>query len=163
MDYKKLDVYNNDDIERMSKLATDIVREHYYDINGKEQTDYMVEKFQSIKAIKEQIAVGYKYFFVCDEGEEIGFLAYYVRENDIYLSKFYLEKDVRGRGISRNMLSFVINQAKNNNRDKIQLNVNKYNFAVAVYEKIGFVKVRDEILDVGNGYVMDDYVLEYRI
>ena len=29
--------------------------------------------------------------------------------------------------------------------------------------KLGFTKVKDEVIDIGNGYVMDDYVMEVDI
>jgi hypothetical protein len=41
----------------------------------------------------------------------------------------------------------------------IYLNVNKHNSAVEFYLKKGFIKDREMVLDIGNGYVMDDYVM----
>ena len=32
-----------------------------------------------------------------------------------------------------------------------------------IYKHLGFEIVREEVTDIGEGYVMDDYVLEYRI
>ena len=88
-------------------------------------------------------------------------MAMYPRGNELYLSKFYLHKDYRGRGLSRQMLSFVEQQARKAGADAITLNVNKYNSAVYAYEKLGFHRIRDEVNDIGHGYVMDDYVYEY--
>jgi hypothetical protein len=77
----------------MSLLASSIVKEHFDPLIGSAQNDYMIEKFQSVEAIREQIAKGYEYYFVCNEqNKNIGFLAIYDRKTDLYLSKFYLLK-----------------------------------------------------------------------
>ncbi|MGD9842546.1 MAG: GNAT family N-acetyltransferase, partial [Steroidobacteraceae bacterium] len=41
------------------------------------------------------------------------------------------------------------------------LTVNKRNSALTAYLRVGFVIVADVIIDIGNGYVMDDYQLEW--
>ena len=63
----------------MSRLATDILREHYDPILGKAQNDYMLEKFQSVDAINHQLESGYQYYFVRAAGRDIAFLAFYPR------------------------------------------------------------------------------------
>lgn len=149
-------------IAELSALASAIVKEHYDPILGSEQNDYMIEKFQSVPAITDQLGHGYQYYLVQqDNGADIGFMAMYPRGNEWYLSKFYLHKDCRGQGLSRQMLSFVKQQARKAGADSITLNVNKYNSAVYAYEKLGFHRIRDEVNDIGHGYVMDDYVYEY--
>jgi ribosomal protein S18 acetylase RimI-like enzyme len=59
------------------------------------------------------------------------------------------------------MIDEIIRIAKTNNQKGIYLNVNKYNSAKFFYEKLGFTNVKEEVIDIGNGYVMDDYVMEY--
>ncbi|TXI77628.1 MAG: hypothetical protein E6Q44_13280 [Flavobacteriales bacterium] len=44
----------------------------------------------------------------------------------------------------------------------VELNVNKRNPAKAFYERHGFVVERDEVLDIGQGHVMDDHVMVRR-
>lgn len=150
-----------DEIPALSHLAMAIMREHYDPIVGKAQNDYMLEKFQSESAIKEQIAGGYRYYFVKIDGKNVGFMAFYPRDGKMYISKFYLSKEFRGRGISKEMLAFVKAEARREGFLKIYLNVNKYNSgSIAAYRRLGFYKLFDEVNDIGNGYVMDDYVLE---
>lgn len=146
-------------VKELSKLASAIVKEHYDPILGVEQNDYMIEMFQSVSAIKEQLSQGYQYYFVClqDVGP-IGFMGMYQRGREWYISKLYLHKDYRGQGYSRNMLEFAAMLAKEAGTKVLTLNVNKYNSSVAIYEKLGFQRIRDEINDIGRGYVMDDYV-----
>ena len=60
-------------------------------------------------------------------------------------------------------LGLAIEATIENNQKAIFLNVNKYNNAIHFYMKQGFTKVKDEVIDIGNGYVMDDYVMEVAI
>ena len=104
--FKKIE---ENEIPILSKLATEIVREHFDPIIGKAQNDYMLEKYQSISAIQGQFKKGYLYFWVKYENKNAGFIGFYQIENKLYLSKFYLEKNFRGKKISRKMLDFIIN------------------------------------------------------
>lgn len=162
--FTPVDLEDQKKIRELSKLASQIVREHYDPILGSEQNDYMIKKFQSVPAITEQLRQGYRYYMICGEhGEKEGFLGFYPKEKEMYISKFYLHRDYRGKGLSKQMLAFVAEETKKLGMDRITLNVNKYNDAIYAYEKLGFVRIRDEVNDIGHGYVMDDYVYLYRI
>ena len=156
--FERLVPDDGDGILAMSRLATDILREHYDPILGKAQNDYMLEKFQSVEAINHQLASGYQYYFVRAAGRDIGFLAFYPKGEALYLSKLYLLKEERGKGYSRQMVDFIVGKARDASLGAIELNVNKYNDAILAYESLGFRRVRAEKNDIGCGYFMDDYV-----
>ena len=60
------------------------------------------------------------------------------------------------------MLDFLREEARREGLSAIELNVNKYNdHSIFVYEKLGFVRIRAEMNDIGSGYYMDDFV--YRL
>ena len=149
----------------LSKLATAILREHYDPIVGKEQNDYMLEKFQSEKAIADQFKHGYIYYWGIYNGKKAGFIGFYpVENNKLYLSKFYVSKEFRGKKVGRKMFEFIVQYSKEKGYKSVFLNVNKYNDnSIKVYEHLGFVKIRDEKNDIGHGYYMDDYVYEYTL
>ena len=161
MTFELLPLSDERGILEMSEMATEIVREHFDPIVGKAQNDYMIGRFQTPEAIRDQLAHGYRYYFVLEEGRGIGFLAFYPREDCMYLSKFYLYKEERGKGYSRTMRDFVVRKAREASLSAIELNVNRDNSAVFAYEKLGFRRVRSEINDIGEGWFMDDYV--YRL
>jgi len=162
MNYIKLAVEDDVGISEMSKMATDIVREHFDPIVGKEQNDFMLKMFQTESAIKEQLEKGYNYFFVRDDDDKnIGFIAFYPRKDAMYLSKFYLYRSERGKGYSHQMLDFIIDESKKCGMNAIELNVNKHNSACQAYDRLGFKIIRSEKNDIGNGFYMDDYV--YRL
>ena len=158
MDFIKLTLDDVNGIKEMSEMATAILREHYDPIIGKEQNDYMLDMFQSVEAVTEQLSHGYNYYFAKNDGTNAGFLAYYPREGALYLSKLYLYKDQRGKGFSRVMLEFLKEKAKELGLNRIELNVNRNNPSVKIYEKLGFTVAREEKNDIGNGFYMDDYV-----
>ncbi|MBQ4384383.1 MAG: GNAT family N-acetyltransferase [Kiritimatiellae bacterium] len=156
--FNRLAPGDRDGILAMSRLATDILREHYDPILGKAQNNYMLEKFQSVDAINHQLESGYQYYFVRAAGRDIGFLAFYPRGEAMYLSKLYLLKDERGKGYSRLIVEFVVGKAREASLGSVELNVNKHNDAIPAYESLGFRRVRAEKNDIGSGYFMDDYV-----
>ena len=158
MNFVKLTKGDINGIKEMSEMATAILREHYDPIIGKEQNDYMLKMFQSEEAVAEQLDHGYNYYFAKDEGQNAGFLAYYPREGALYLSKLYLYKNQRGKGFSRVMLEFLKEKAKELGLNRIELNVNRNNPSVQIYEKLGFTVAWTEKNDIGNGFYMDDYV-----
>lgn len=164
MEFKKVCIEDKKGIKTLSELASKIIKLHFDPIIGSEQNDYMIKKFQSVKSITEQIVSGYNYYFVLDNKIIIGFLAFYPKDNKMYLSKFYLDSKYRGKGFAGKMFKFIKDETIKNNLSKIFLHINKNNIKVIqIYEHFGFKKVREEKTDIGNNYVMDDFVLEYKI
>lgn len=150
-------------IVRLSALACAIVKEYYDGLLGAAQNDYMIEKFQSVPAITAQLENGYQYYIIEQDGIPVGFVGFYPTGKGMYLSKFYLDGSVRGQGLGKAALAFIIEKTKAAQMQRIYLNVNKYNESIKAYEKMGFVRIGEEVNDIGNGYVMDDYVYEYAI
>ncbi len=61
------------DVEQLAKLADEIWHEYWPALIGKAQTDYMVEQFQSLSAIKRDMAEhAYEYWFIVaqEDGEK---------------------------------------------------------------------------------------------
>ena len=152
-----------DAVRTMSILATAIVREHFDPIIGKAQNTYMIEKFQTEVSIISQLEHGSRYFFIQAESKMVGFIAFYPKNDAMYISKFYLCKEARGKGYAHQMLNFVITESGKLGLQKIELNVNKHNPACRSYEHLGFDQIRAEKIDIGGGFYMDDYVYSLTI
>lgn len=163
MEFIKLSKDDINEITQMSEMATEIVRDHFDPIIGEAQNTYMIDKFQTVASITDQLEHGYQYFFVCKQNKRVGFLAFYPRENAMYLSKFYLYKNERQKGYSKKMLDFVIDHTRKAGLPSIELNVNRNNSACLAYDHLGFKVIRTEKNDIGCGYSMDDYVYSYSI
>lgn len=153
---------NKFDYKAISKLAKEIWTEHYTSIIGINQVSYMLSKFQSEYAIEKQITKeSYQYYLISDENSYLGYISIKKEKNALFLSKIYISKIFRGKGIGKIAMNFIDNQATKLNCQKIYLTVNKYNTnSIKAYEKIGFIKTEELIINIGNGYVMDDYKME---
>ena len=157
-------VSNMELIYSVSAVAEDIWHEHFDPIIGEAQVDYMLEKFLSPDAIAEQINSGYQYYLFSFEYTFAGFAGVHKKDGSLFLGKLYVEKDYRGKGIASYMFRQFIEMCKKHELDKIWLTCNRHNkHTLDVYKHWGFEIVREEATDIGNGFVMDDYILEYKI
>jgi GNAT superfamily N-acetyltransferase len=149
-------------IQTVARLAQKIWTEHYLPIIGKEQTEYMLEQFQSAEAIAKQIqSEDHLYFLIEPEDTPAGYLAVQPRADDLLLSKIYLERNTRGLGIGRKAIYFVEELAHTLGKPAITLTVNRYNSeSIAAYSRWGFRIVNTVVTDIGGGFVMDDYVMK---
>lgn len=159
-------VTTDNELHEVAELAEKIWHECFVGIISLGQIDYMVEKFQSYNAMREQIKVqGYTYLAVREDGELCGYIAIKPEKDDrLFLSKLYLRSDMRGKGVGTKMLERVFDEARTLGRKRVYLTVNKHNDrAIAVYMKTGFETVDEVVTDIGNGFVMDDYIFEYSL
>ena len=154
------------ELKETAQLADIIWHECFTGIISEGQIDYMVEKFQSYKAMTKQlIDQDYSYFAVRDDGELCGYIGVRPeKDSRFFLSKLYLRKDKRGSGIASQMLEKVFEEARDNGKSEVYLTVNKHNdHAIDVYKKKGFTVTDEVVTDIGGGYVMDDYRMTYEL
>ena len=152
------------DYECISKLAHTIWHEYYISIISLEQIEYMLEKYNSVKSIEERVQVGVLFYCLAYNNEHVGYTAIENKTDCLYISKLYVLKAHRGKKIAKAAMLFTESMAKAQNISAIKLNVNKYNTnAMLAYEKMGFVKTASTVEDIGNGFVMDDYLMIKKI
>jgi len=159
-------VKSRKDIAETARLAHEIWNEHYTKIIGQAQVDYMVKTYQSKHAIAAQIASGYEYFLILHNGEPAGYLAVVPdhAKSSSQFSKLYVLKSRRGSGIGKQSMDFVDDLCRKSNIGKLWLTVNKFNAeAIAWYERLGFDRVGEVMMDIGGGYIMDDFRFEKAI
>lgn len=138
----------------------------YGEILSKSQLDYMIDKFYNEPALRELIQKGHVFYLAQDDNDNyVGFVSYEINSepNKTKIHKIYVLPETQGTGLGRQFFELVKGKTIENNQKAIFLNVNKYNIAIHFYTKLGFTKVKDEVIDIGNGYVMDDYVMEINI
>lgn len=148
-------------IETVARLAHEIWNQHFVPIIGQAQVDYMLDKFQSKRAIAEQIENGYSYYLLKAGSDYVGYTGIYPREGELFLSKLYIRASERGKGFGRKAIEFLVELARERGLGKITLTVNKYNTdTIEAYEKLGFANLGVLVQDIGGGFVMDDYKME---
>lgn len=155
---------NTTHFKRITALAKLIWTEHYTSIIGEQQVAYMLDKFQSLPAIEEQVNQGNSYYLILHQERDAGYFSYNIKNGLLFLSKLYVLKEFRGKGLAKMALKFMEEQAKEFSCNKISLTVNKYNTnSIKAYEKMGFKNKEAIVQDIGNGYIMDDYLMEKEI
>ena len=162
------------DQEVLARLAGEIWREYWPAHIGAAQTEYMIEKFQSFEAIKRDMAEhDYEYWFlVATERNEdsversvVGFTGGHnePETNRFFISKIYLFPEARGRGYARRAIEFYEDLCFARGFEAMYLTVNKYNeLGIRAYEGTGFETIDSVETDIGEGYIMDDYIMELR-
>lgn len=163
------------DLPAIARLAHEIWYEYYVPIIGKAQVDYMVARFQSAAAMREQLASGYEYFILRQPAAAdspaapcasllpmVGYIAVQPgpEVGQLFIGKLYLHRNSRGRGTGRAAMEFIENLARKRGLSLLWLTVNKGNPAVQAYQRMGFRNAGAVVMDIGGGFVMDDYRME---
>ena len=160
-------VTSADDIAAVAALAREIWNEHFPKIIGQEHVDYMLDKFQSTPAITRQIRdEGYEYYRIVGGGEEVGYFALVPDQaaRSAQLSKIYVKHSARGRGLGRAALAFIEEECTARGIRELWLTVNKDNAdSIAFYRRTGFVVGEPSVVDIGGGFIMDDYRMAKRL
>ena len=153
-----------EELKTMTDLAAQIWQEYFTPIIGADQVNYMIEKFQSYDAVTKQLQDGYEYFslFYCDS--LVGYMGVQAGEHSLFLSKLYIQDTARGHGIARAAFDYLVTLCNERGLSTIWLTCNRYNtHTLEVYDHLGFVITEEKVADIGKGFVMDDYILEYNI
>src|SRR5210317_1775817 len=152
------------DFTIISELASIIWTEHYTPIIGRKQVTYMLDKFQSDRAIRNQVMEGVNYCLIYLNDQPAGYLSFYRKEDSLFLSKLYVLSELRGIGIGRSALDFLEERSQDLGCYNISLTVNKNNSnSIEAYQKMGF-KIIDSIeIDIGAGFVMDDLLMKKQL
>lgn len=151
-----------DDIPAIRELNAQIWPQTYVPIIGQQQVDYMLDLFYTPDALKKQMQEYKHKFILCYSGEQpVAFASYSEIEPSIYkLHKIYILPSMQGRGVGRFMLNYITADIKAHGATALRLNVNIHNHpAKAFYNKVGFTHFKDEDIDIGAGFFMNDHVL----
>ena len=149
-------------IQEIADLAKVIWQGHFTPIIGMEQVQYMVDKFQSFSALKEQVAKGYEYYQIFVREEFCGYCGIHPENGKLFLSKLYIKKESRGQHLATQALAFLEELCRARGLISIWLTCNKHNEnSLAVYRHLGFQTIDTQEADIGGGFIMDDYIMEY--
>ncbi len=156
------------DQEELTSLASQIWNEYWPALIGQDQTNYMVEQFQSLPAIQRDMAEhAYEYWFVMDEdGQTCGYTGGHVEPetNRFFISKIYLKSSCRGRHLAADVISFYVGLCRERGLAAMYLTVNKHNeLGIRCYRGRGFAVIDAVETSIGEGFVMDDYIMEKKV
>jgi len=153
-----------EDIELIRQLTFKVWPQTYSSIITSGQIAYMLEMMYSVSSLQQQMVEGSQFIIVFEDKEPVGFASYQEIEPTVYkLHKLYVLPQTQGKGTGKFIINYIINEIKQAGASAIQLQVNRRNGAKKFYEKTGFAVIKEFDFDIGNGYVMDDYVMEKKI
>ena len=151
--------YSN--IDKLATFAREVFIDYYEDLIGIDQCEYMVELFLSDKAITKLIEDGAVFRVLMIDDKIIGFTEYIKEEDRVFLSKLYIDKHYRHKGYGKLLYEDCVKYTLDNNLNKIYLTVNKHNTSsFEIYKHLGFKVIDSVVNDIGNNYVMDDYIMQ---
>ena len=152
------------DIPLIRDMAYKIWPITYESILAPEQIDYMLKMIYSEKVLQEQMANNIEFIIVYDGVHPVGFASFSLIEPQVYkLHKIYVLPSQQGKGTGRFIIDQLIKAMKAKGTTTLQLNVNRHNNAKVFYEKLGFTVIKEEDIDICNGYFMNDYVMEKQL
>jgi GNAT superfamily N-acetyltransferase len=135
----------------------------YGAITSQEQIDYMLEKMYNRGVLLEQLLEGYVFLIAEIDTKDVGFASYSVTDaiNKIYkLHKLYVLPECHGKGVGKFLINEVLDKVKAEGGLRLELNVNRENKAKDFYESAGFIIKETVNVDIGNGFFMNDYVMQ---
>jgi ribosomal protein S18 acetylase RimI-like enzyme len=148
------------DLDKISDLAHRIWNDHYPEIIGQEQVDYMLQRMYDKESLKKQIASKDQFFLSFDESlnRYTGFLSITNQGNgSFFINKFYIDTRLQRSGIGERFFDFFIEEFS---PEVIRLQVNRQNYkAINFYFKNGFTIEKVADFDIGDGYFMNDFVM----
>lgn len=152
------------DIPLIRELTFKVWPQTYAAIISKEQIDFMLEMMYSETSLQQQMKEGCRFIIVYDEAEPVGFASYQETETAIFkLHKIYVLPSQQGKGTGRFVMENIISEIQQQGATALQLQVNRNNKAKSFYEKLGFAVIQEADFDIGNGYFMNDYVMEKKV
>ena len=152
-----------DELPEVQRLAGVVWRAHYPGIVTHAQIDYMLERGYALPALEGFIGGPDRGLELARiEHELVGFAAWYVTDERgvAKLDKLYVLQSRQRLGLGGQLIGRVAELARDAGASRLVLNVNKHNVqAIRAYRKHGFAIHEDVVVDIGGGFVMDDYVM----
>lgn len=163
MDLTFKEIKDEKDLTELSQLSAKIWNAYYPDIIGQKQVDYMLNKFHSTESLKSQIENDNHIFKAAYTNDiMVGYISFSRKgTGDLHLHKLYVNPEIHSKGIGRALFNHAFGNEKNGT---IRLTVNRHNVkAINFYFKLGFTIEKIIDVDIGEGYVMNDFVMIYKI
>jgi diamine N-acetyltransferase len=151
------------DFSTLRALGETIWRQHYSAIISMAQIDYMLAGRYVPEKLRAYLGAQDRWLkLLMVDGNAVGYCSYAFTDTaaEMKLEQLYLLATFKGQGLGGLMLRHVEAQVLAHGKSLLMLTVNKHNTdSLAVYRHAGFTVREEAVFDIGNGYVMDDYVM----
>ena len=153
-----------EDVSTIQQIAFSTWPVAYSAILAKEQLEYMLEMFYSKDSLINQLLHEHTFLLAIKNDTCIGFASFNLIDNQTYKhQKLYVLPSTQKTGAGKILLEEVCKMVKNLGAIKLQLNVNRHNAAIEFYKRMGFEIIKEDDINIGRNYFMNDYVMEKKI
>jgi ribosomal protein S18 acetylase RimI-like enzyme len=163
----RLEPLTEADFETVARLGETIWRDHYIGMITAEQVEYMLKGRYTPEKLRVYAGAQDRWLSLLrQDGRPVGYCSWSIgpTPSEMKLEQLYLLAEMKGQGLGGLMLRHVEDEARAKGCASVWLTVNKGNTgSIAVYKKAGYAVREEAVFDIGNGFVMDDYVMEKRM
>ena len=152
----------SEDIAAVSALAREVWQATYPALISQAQIDAMLADRYAPDEIREQLHDPRQCWWVARHGQApVGFANARLDTAGCKLDKLYVHPIHQRQGLGAALIEAIADWARAQGARRLWLQVNRGNAqAIRAYEKYGFRIVESRVFDIGNGFVMDDHVME---
>jgi len=150
------------DIPTIQSLSRDIWSKAYEKMISPEQMSYMLNWMYSTESLTRQFSEGHQFLIVeVNLNTPLGYASYQLLSpNRWKLEKLYVQVEKHRQGLGKLFVQNILGRIRKNGGTHLELQVNRANPAVGFYDRQGFRIIREEDFDIGNGFSMNDYIME---
>ena len=150
------------DVDSVVALARLVWQQTYPGIITQEQIDFMLEQRYNPQRLFEELTMPLVWWDqAIVDGQRAGFSSCMVTGGgEMKLDKLYVDPARQRSGIGARLIEQVVSRARAAGCPTLILAVNKRNErAIAAYGKQGFAIRESVCVDIGNGFLMDDFIM----
>ena len=162
----KIRALNRNELMIVHEIAHLTWPDTFKEILSKDQIEYMLNWMYNLNLLENQVDQGHLFFVAEHEGKPAGFIGIepnHPEKGITKIHKIYILPSMQGMGIGKKLIDHVIDLSVQSNISALLLNVNRFNNAVHFYKSQGFEILHEENIDIGNGYLMEDFVMRLSI
>lgn len=161
----ELKLCSADDIDRILDLANRIWKPAFRDMLPADRLDYLFDYMYNRERILKQLtSADHRFYLLCLGAVDAGYAQLIFFDDYVKLEKLYIDQKEQGKKLGYFCLTELLRIAKDAGFHEMRLQVNRGNAkAIAFYLKFGFYILESQDFEVGNGHVMDDYVMKMPI
>lgn len=164
-----VDLTTPESLQIIRDLAADVWPKTFANILSPEQIAYMMKMMYAPEVMTKELSDGFLFAVLQLNGTPCGYMVFSPypepdSKEEAKLHKLYLLEAYQGRGLGQQMLQYVMHRCKTAGFQTLRLNVNKQNQkAIKAYLRAGFFHAESCVIDIGQNFVMDDYVMKIEL
>ncbi|MGL5691127.1 MAG: GNAT family N-acetyltransferase [Bacteroidales bacterium] len=159
-------ITDSEDLIILRNLALEIFPHTYKSILSQNQIDYMMHMMYNPETLRSEFDSKNQIFYlILLQNLPVGYFAIEYKPDKalLIIQKLYLLPGLQGQGLGKRVMNQIMDIAQELHASVIRLYVNRYNEAKHFYLNYGFKIAEERDNPIGEGYFMNDYIMEYSL